>query len=1353
MHGDSGNDQLWGGKGNDVLYGGDGNDYLNGGEGNDLLQDDGVSGVGPGDNTFDGGAGNDILRAGDGTDVLFGGSGIDFLFGGGGNDALYGDDDNEVDILVGGAGADDFYIGANDIVIDLDLEDRVFINGVQIHGGIDFEQWPNYGGISTDAFATGELGESYYATGVADVPNGDGWIPGSLSVVLPGAQGSAFLFGIQPSEYTPEPAGTLDGPQLFPGGISLYDTHPQEYYDDLLGYLTPQYAQDQITALYANGYTNGNAPSRPDLIIDVTDAAYQFLLEAGFEYSAGAWTVGSAGITLPTSNHAPTSIALSAYKIDENAPGAVVGTLSVSDLDGQGGHTFTISDARLEIIDGQLRLKSGQSLDYESEQKVTVTVTATDLGGLSVQNVFTLFVNDQIEDVYGTSGNDQLVGGIGRDALYGLDGDDVLDGGEAADTLIGGKGNDTYYVDDAADVVVEAQGEGADTVVSSVTYTLATDSSVDTLVLAGVKSLSAGGNNLSNMIQGNSGGNQISGAAGDDSLFGNAGDDTLDGGDGNDSLTGGNGNDVLDGGVGADALLGGTGNDTYVVDDAGDTITEAAGEGTDTVQASASYTLSANLEALVLTGTASISGTGNSGANTITGNSSDNLLDGAGGNDLLEGGDGNDTYRFGYGSGQDQIKDLVGGATPVDVLDLLSGVNVADVNVSKSGTSLFIRLAGTNDRVEVLNYFSGDGIDKIHFADNTEWTRSFIDGLFLTGSTGNDTLTGNADNNWISGNGGTDKLIGGLGSDYYVVDSSGDIVSENANEGYDVVESSITHTLGANIEGLILTGANVNGTGNALDNRLIGSSGINTLNGGAGADLMIGAAGNDIYVVDNAGDQVVEYAGEGTDTVQSVLGWTLGDTVENLTLTGSANIAGTGNAANNTLTGNSGANTLTGLDGNDTLDGGTGADALTGGAGNDTYTVDNVGDAVTEADGEGADLVKSSITYALGSYVENLTLTGSSTLNGTGNDLDNILTGNTGANQLTGGLGNDTLDGGTGADKLFGGAGNDTYVVDNVSDQITENDGEGTDLIKSSVAITLGAYIENLTFTGSSALNGIGNALDNVLTGNSGANQLSGADGNDTLDGGSGADKLTGGLGDDVYVVDNASDQIVENIGEGVDLLKSSVTYTLAANVENFTLTGSSQINGTGNELDNLITGNSGANILQGGLGNDVLNGSGGNDSLSGQDGIDSLLGGAGNDTLTWDADDTLDGGSDRDTLLYGLSGTLDIDTSKVGSIEVINLGVGDDNDNGIALNLADILDLAASSSGTGLSANGDAIDLLIYGDNAGPICDNVDLSGGWTAAGTFSTSALTGSSITFDVYQASGAQIAVQQGLDLNAA
>jgi Ca2+-binding RTX toxin-like protein len=144
----------------------------------------------------------------------------------------------------------------------------------------------------------------------------------------------------------------------------------------------------------------------------------------------------------------------------------------------------------------------------------------------------------------------------------------------------------------------------------------------------------------------------------------------------------------------------------------------------------------------------------------------------------------------------------------------------------------------------------------------------------------------------------------------------------------------------------------------------------------------------------------------------------------------------------------------------------------------------------------------------------------------------------------------------------------------------------------------LGANLENLNLTGAAAINGVGNSLDNIITGNTANNILSGGDGNDILNGGAGVDLLIGGLGNDTYVVDNAGDAVIEAISAGTDTVQSSVTYTLAANLENLTLTGAALINGTGNDLNNVISGNSANNIITGGLGSDTLTGGNGNDTF-----------------------------------------------------------------------------------------------------------------------------------------------------------
>src|SRR5262249_55279526 len=173
-------------------------------------------------------------------------------------------------------------------------------------------------------------------------------------------------------------------------------------------------------------------------------------------------------------------------------------------------------------------------------------------------------------------------------------------------------------------------------------------------------------------------------------------------------------------------------------------------------------------------------------------------------------------------------------------------------------------------------------------------------------------------------------------NDVYFVDDAGDMVIENIGEGNDAIFSTVHLALPANVEILVLQGsADLQGYGNGDANMLYGNAGGNLLDGRGGADAMLGGAGNDVYVVDNAGDMVIENANEGSDAVFSTIDYTLTANVETLVLQGSGNLAATGNGLGNGIYGNSG---------NNTLDGGAAADLLTGNAGDDAF-VFHVGEA------------------------------------------------------------------------------------------------------------------------------------------------------------------------------------------------------------------------------------------------------------------------------------------------------------------------------------------------------------------------------------------------------------------------
>jgi len=279
----------------------------------------------------------------------------------------------------------------------------------------------------------------------------------------------------------------------------------------------------------------------------------------------------------------------------------------------------------------------------------------------------------------------------------------------------------------------------------------------------------------------------------------------------------------------------------------------------------------------------------------------------------------------------------------------------------------------------------------------------------LFGNSGNDSIDGGNDNDVISGGADDDSILGGNGID-----------SLSGDDGDDTIE---------------------------------GGAGNDTIDGGTGADSMVGGDGDDTYYVDNIGDVIIESSTSkgGKDTVIITNPLLTRDNfsqfvgIENFVQEGETDtpLSGdnnantlTGNAGNNYIFGNGGNDTLFGLGGNDTLEGGKGIDVLNGGEGDDTYIVSNTEDTIV--DESGVDIVTSSETITLAPYktVENLTLTGSKVINGTGNDNDNTLEGNDSDNKLDGGKGDDTLIGGDGNDTLIGGAGNNVLDGGNGEDDV-----------------------------------------------------------------------------------------------------------------------------------------------------------------------------------------------------------------------------------------------------------------------------------------------------------------------------
>ena len=381
-------------------------------------------------------------------------------------------------------------------------------------------------------------------------------------------------------------------------------------------------------------------------------------------------------------------------------------TLEAEDLLG------AVGEWSLELlVNGNQTLTMGDALSNEL------------YGSTGADQIFALAGDDLVfgnaggDEIYSGSGNDVIYGGSGGDTIKSGNGDDYLDGGTGADLLFGGLGDDTYVVDDENDLVFESISSAAggfDTIISDISLSL--PDNIEAIEVIGEADLNIEGNALDNI------------------LIGNIGSNNLAGGDGNDVLVGGAGNDVLDGSYGRDQMLGGEGDDTYYVDSRSDIVTEGFDNGYDIVYAAVTTVLSSNVEKLILVGDADISGGGNALDNHIIGNAGSNLISGGLGADTMEGGLGNDIYVI--SDTGDQIIDL-------------GGVDTVRTSID---------LSYLNDDIENVEIIG---------LDDTNVVGNFHDNV----------IRGNSGSNILDGSSGSDILTGGSGSDVFVISSiiNGDI--------------------------------------------------------------------------------------------------------------------------------------------------------------------------------------------------------------------------------------------------------------------------------------------------------------------------------------------------------------------------------------------------------------------------------------------------------------------------------------------------------------------------------------------------------------------------------------------------
>jgi Ca2+-binding RTX toxin-like protein len=568
------------------------------------------------------------------------------------------------------------------------------------------------------------------------------------------------------------------------------------------------------------------------------------------------------------------------------------------------------------------------------------------------------------------------------------------------------------------------------------------------------------------------------------------GADTIFGFGGNDTIFALGGNDEILGGGGADSINGGSGTDTANYSDSFEgvvvsLITNQGFGGTaegDTLESIENLTGSAHDDFLV----------GNDGSNVLVGLEDSDTLKGGGGADTLYGDSGSDTLKGGGGA---------------DTLNGGSGVDTA--SYAESSVGVFISLItdtaaygdAEGDELNSIENVTGSAYhDDLWGNDGTNVLSGMDGNDSLKGYGGSDTLNGGDGNDMLNGGTGADTIFGGVGNDTLYADNAGDqlygnagndvyyvsvatsAVFENAAEGTDWVYASANHTLGANVEHLVLTGTgSITGNGNNLANQihsnganctLFGGGGNDTLFGGAGIDTIYGSTGNDLYYVHNSSAAVLENAGEGTDWVFADVNFTLGSHVENLQLTGAANLSGNGNGLDNLIYSNGANCTLFGGGGNDTLVGGAGTDTMYGSSGNDIYYVHNSAAAALENAGEGTDWVYSGVSYALGSHIENIVLTGVGNINATGNSAANRFEGNSNNNSFSGNGGTDRF--------VFAAAGTGD---DTITDFDASNASAGHDLIDlSGRGLSFGAISAGITQVGADVHIAIG--ADEIILAN-----------------------------------------------------------------------------------------------------------------------------------------------------------------------------------------------------------------------------------------------------------------------------
>ncbi|SDG43841.1 Ca2+-binding protein, RTX toxin-related [Onishia taeanensis] len=1123
----------------DQLYGFSGDDTFDGLEGDDRIAggsgNDTLKG-GDGDDVLQGAADNDDIRGGNGADVLQGGDGADHLEGGVGDDTLEG-----------GKGSDTYRFAAgwgSDVIRDVG-------------------HYRDYQ-ADTDVIA---FGEGISPSEIAISRSGD-----DLILMRAGSddriQVDNYFQNDGNGRYAVETVRFADGTEWSVADVKAQVLLHTDGDDDLTGYAS----DDEIIGGSGDDIIRGRAGDDTLRGDEGNDTLYGEEGSDTYRFEQG-W--GSDRIRDDAGYYRDYQADTDVIAFGEGiAPSEIALSRSGDDLI----LTRNGSDDRIQV-DGYFQNDGNGRYAVE-------TVRFADGTEWSVADVKAqmLIPTDGADDLMGYASDDDIRGGGGDDTIRGGEGDDTLRGDEGNDTLYGEKGSDTYRFE---------QGWGSDRIRDVGSYWhYQADTDVIAFgegILPSEIALSRSGGDLILTRNGSDDRIQV------DDYFQNDGDSpfavetirfadgtewsvadvkaqVLTPTDGDDYLIGYASDDELHGGNGADRLEGGAGDDTLLGDDGADRL--EGNEGDDLLQ-------------------------GGIGDDRLYGGNGADVLVGSAGNDTLYGGEGSDTYRFERGWGSDRITDsgdYYDYQSAADVIAFGEDILPSEIAVSRSGSDLILTRNGSDDRIQVDDYFHDDGnsryaLETIRFADGTEWSVADVKAQVLTPTDGDDYLIGYASDDELHGGRGADRLEGGGGNDTLRGDEGADRLE--GNEGDDLLQGGIG------------------------DDRLYGGNGADVLVGSAGNDTLYGGEGSDTYRFDKGwGSDVIRDIGHyrdyqadtdviafGVDILPSEVAISRSGDDLILARNGSDDRIQVDNYFQNdgnsrygvetirfaegtewsvadvkaqVLTPTDGDDYLIGYASDDELQGGSGADRLEGRAGNDTLRGD-----------EGADRLE-------------------------GNEGDDLLQGGIGDDRLYGGNGADVLVGAAGNDILYGGRGSDTYRFEHGwgADRIEDSgDLEGYHADTDVIAFGEGISPSEIVLSRSDDSNSLDSNRENLILTRTGSNdriQVNGYFQND---------------GNNRFAVETI------RFADGTEWSVADVKSKLLTSSD-----GGDEL--IGYSSDDEIDGGAGDDALQGREGDDTLRGDDGADRLEGGSGNDSLLGGSGNDELYGGkGDDLLEGGTGNDIL------------------------------------------------------------------------------------------------------------------------